>query len=223
MSTILITGANRGIGLALAKTFVARGDHVIAACRHSSDALDALGAQVETGVDVATDEGIRTLPERVGDRRIDVLVLNAGVLGEDALGRLDDDAVASICRQFEVNSLAPLRVVDALLPRLAADARVAIITSRMGSMADNGSGGYYGYRMSKAAVNAAGKSLAIDLKPRGIAVALLHPGFVSTDMVGGRGDVSPDAAAAALVERIDELNLGDTGCFRHANGQSLEW
>lgn len=223
MKTVLITGANRGIGLALARHYSGRGDRVIAACRQPSDALDATGARVEAGVDVTDDAALAALAERLGDTRIDVLVLNAGILGNESLGALDGAAFDSMRRQFEVNALGPLRVAQALQSRLADGAKVGIVTSRMGSVADNGSGGYYGYRASKAAVNAIGKSLANDLGPRGIAVFLLHPGYVATDMVGGTGDVSPEQSAAQLVERLDGLALEDSGSFWHANGTPLPW
>lgn len=223
MKTVLITGANRGIGLALAQRFTGRGDTVIAACRSSSDALAATGAQVESGVDVTDDDALAALAASLGDTRIDLLVLNAGILGREALGEIDQAGFDSMRRQFEVNALGPLRVAQALLGTLADDAKVGIITSRMGSVADNGSGGRYGYRASKAAVNAIGKSLAVDLAPRGIAVFLLHPGYVATDMVGGSGDVSPEQAAEQLVERLDTLTLEQTGTFWHANGTSLPW
>lgn len=223
MATVLITGANRGIGLALAKRFAARGDRVIGVCRQGSDALAASGAQVIEGVDVADARAVAALPSYLGDTRIDVLVLNAGVLGRESFDALDEDAIDSMRRQFEVNALGPLRVAHALQDHLGVGARVGIITSRMGSVADNGSGGYYGYRASKAAVNAIGKSLSIDLRPRGISVVLLHPGYVATDMVGGTGDVSPDEAAGQLVERLDALTLERSGRFFHANGTELPW
>ena len=150
-------------------------------------------------------------------------MLNAGVLERESLGDIDEAGFDSMRRQFEVNALGPLRVAQALLDNLADGAKVGIVTSRMGSVADNGSGGRYGYRASKAAVNAIGKSLAVDLQPRGIAVFLLHPGYVATDMVGGTGDVSPEQAAAQLVERLDGLTLEQTGTFWHANGSPLPW
>ena len=223
MKTILVTGANRGIGLALTRAFRARGDAVIAVCRRSSDALEATGAQVEPGIDVTDGDALDALARRLSDVRIDTLVLNAGVLDRESLGDIDEAGFDSMRRQFEVNALGPLRVAQALLDNLADGAKVGIVTSRMGSVADNGSGGRYGYRASKAAVNAIGKSLAVDLQPRGIAVFLLHPGYVATDMVGGTGDVSPEQAAAQLVERIDGLTLEQTGTFWHANGSPLPW
>ncbi|MGB0133776.1 SDR family oxidoreductase [Dokdonella sp.] len=223
MSTILVTGANRGIGLSLAKQYAARGDDVIGTCRESSDALEATGARVESGVDVTDGVALAALVKRLGDTRIDVLVCNAGILSKETLGAIDEDGFEQMRRQFEVNSLGPLRTVQALSGNLAKGAKLGILTSRMGSVADNGSGGYYGYRASKAAVNAIGKSLALDLKDRGVAVMLLHPGYVATEMVGGSGDISPDAAAMQLVERLDALTLEQTGSFRHAKGDELPW
>jgi len=223
MNTVLITGANRGIGLALTRQFRARGDRVIAVCRQGSEALEATGARTEAGIDVTDDAALAALAQRLSDVRIDTLVLNAGILAREALGEIDAAGFDSMRRQFEVNALGPLRVAQALLGQLADGAKIGIITSRMGSVADNGSGGRYGYRASKAAVNAIGKSLAVDLQPRGIAVFLLHPGYVATDMVGGTGDVTPEQAAARLVERLDSLTLEQTGTFWHANGGSLPW
>ena len=223
MATILITGANRGIGLALAQQFAARGDDVIGVCRHDSDALAATGARVEAGVDVTDGAAVDALARRLGDVRIDTLVLNAGILANESLGQIDDAGFDAMRRQFEVNALGPLRVAQALRGHMADGARIGIITSRMGSVADNSSGGYYGYRASKAAVNAIGKSLAEDLRSQGIAVALLHPGYVATDMVGGHGDVTPAQAATQLVARLDALTLDRSGSFWHANGSTLPW
>ena len=223
MSTVLITGANRGIGLALAQQFAARGDRVIGVCRSASEALVQTGAQVEADVDVTDPVAIDSLAQRLAGDRIDVLVLNAGILGRESLDALDADGFDSMRRQFEVNALGPLRVAHALRARLADGGKIGILTSRMGSVADNSSGGYYGYRASKAAVNAIGKSLAQDLRPRGIAVVLLHPGYVGTDMVGGSGDVTPAQAATQLVARLDALTPERSGSFQHANGAELPW
>lgn len=220
MTTALVTGANRGIGLEITKHLRQRGDEVIAVCRKPSDELEATGARVESGVDVTEAEAVRSLAERLAKTPIDLLVLNAGILQSDALDDLD---FGSIDKQIEVNALGPLRVASALLGCLHRGSKVALITSRMGSIADNTSGGYYGYRMSKAALNAAGMSLARDLADRGVAVGIFHPGFVRTRMTGNNGNVDPDEAAGQLVERMDELSIETTGSFRHANGEPLPW
>ena len=218
--TALVTGANRGIGLALCRRLKERGRDVIAACRKSSPALDALGVRVETGVDVTADEAVASLAKRLSGVALDELICNAGILREDGL---DDRAYDEIRAQVEVNAIAPLRVVAALHRSLRRGGKIALITSRMGSMGDNGSGGYYGYRMSKAALNAAGMSLARDLGPSGIAVAILHPGYVRTDMTAGSGNIDPADAAAQLIDRLDALTPETTGTFWHANGQVLPW
>ena len=217
---VLVTGANRGIGLELCRQLAARGDHVIAACRQSSASLDGLGVQVEAGVDVTSDASVCELARRLAGLRLAALVNNAGVLRGTSLEHLDFEA----CRfQFEVNSLGPLRVTRALLPNLAEGSKVIIVTSRMGSIADNGSGGSYGYRMSKAAVNMAGVSLARDLEPRGISVGILHPGWVKTDMTGHSGLCTAGESAAGLIARMDDLSLAETGGFWHMNGERLPW
>lgn len=220
MTTVLVTGATRGIGLELCRVHLERGNDVIATCRTASTELKALAVQVVEDVDIARADAGTHLVEALGERSLDILINNAGVFGNNALGEIDYEDVA---RQLQVNAIGPLRVTEALLPRLKRGSKVAMITSRMGSMADNGSGAYYGYRMSKAALNAAGVSLARDLKPRGIAVALLHPGFVQTRMVGFAGDITPRQAAERLAARIDELTLDTSGTFWHSSGEILPW
>jgi len=219
MPTVLVTGANRGIGLSLARIYLDRGDTVIGTSRGPAPELAAAGARVER-LDVAEAGSVAGLDQALGDTRIDLLLHNAGVLGQEQLDALDLD---SIRHQFEVNALGPLRLTAALRHRLAPGATVAIVTSRMGSMTDNTSGGAYGYRMSKAAVNMAGRSLTHDLAGDGVAVVLLHPGWVKTGMTGGRGNWGPDEAAAGLVARIDETSLDDSGRFVHADGTPLPW
>ena len=220
MGTWLITGGNRGIGLAMCRMLAERGDAVIAVCRQTCDALEALGVRVEAGVDVTAAADVAALTERLDGLAIDVLVNNAGVLSHERLGGLDFDAMRF---QFEVNTLGVLRVTDALLGNLHPGAKIGIITSRMGSIEDNSSGGSYGYRMSKAAVNAAGKSLALDLASRDIAVAILHPGWVRTDMTRGQGLVDAPESAAGLIARLDGLTQETTGTFWHMNGEQLPW
>lgn len=220
MSTALVTGANRGIGLELCRQLAERGNRVIAVCRKAGPELERLGVQVEQGVDVADASSIEALARRLQGTSLDLLINNAGVLDHVGLDHLD---FAAIQRQFEVNALGPLRVTSALLPLLSKGSKIAIVSSRMGSIGDNTSGSSYGYRMSKAAVNAAGRSLARDLALRGIAVVILHPGFVRTRMTGQNGMVDPPEAARGLLARIDELTLETTGRFLHANGEELPW
>lgn len=218
--TIVITGANRGIGLELARLWHKRGDTVIAVCRRGSDELRDLGVEVIEDVDVTQDAGIRRLADHLGDRPIDVLFNNAGILGNEGLQAMDWE---SLERQFQVNTLGPLRVTLGLLDHLSQGSKVALMSSQLGSISENTSGGRYGYRISKAALNMAGRSLAADLRARGIAVVLLHPGYVKTDMTGHSGNVLPERAAAGLIQRVDELTLEGSGGFWHAEGRPIPW
>jgi NAD(P)-dependent dehydrogenase (short-subunit alcohol dehydrogenase family) len=221
MATVLITGANRGIGLEYCRQLQARGDTVVAVCRSPSPELEALGVRIEAGVDLTDGDAIADLVDRLGSLAIDGLILNAGLIERTTLQDLD---LESLRRQFEVNAIAPLRLTKALLGHLPSGAKVILMTSRMGSIDDNSSGGAYGYRMSKVALNMAGKSLAIDLRPRGIAVALLHPGMVRTRMTGFSAQgISTEESVHGLLERIDALSLETSGSFWHANGQRLPW
>lgn len=220
MSATVITGANRGIGLELCRQCKARGEDVIAIVRKTSDALDALGVRVEADLDVSNDAVVGALRERLAGVDIGVLINNAGILRRQGLDDMNWDGMR---QQFEVNSLGPLRVTTALLGNLSSGSKVAIVTSRMGSIADNDSGGSYGYRMSKAAVNAAAVSLANDLRGKGIAVAVLHPGWVKTEMTNGTGMVDAKESAGGLIARIDALTLETSGGFWHMNGERLPW
>ena len=221
MATYLVTGANRGLGLEYSRQLQARGDQVIAVCRTASPELEALGVPIEAGIDLASEAAIAELVTRLQGVPLDGLILNAGILQSMGLEDLDAEAIR---RQFEVNALAPLLLVRALLEQLPRGAKVALMTSRMGSIEDNSSGGSYGYRMSKVALNIAGKSLAIDLQPRGIAVAILHPGLVRTRMIAfNPNGISPAESVRGLLARIDALTLETSGTFWHANGQVLPW
>ena len=219
MATVLVTGANRGIGLELCHHLADRGDDVIAVCRESNHWLKQPGITVVDGIDVADDSVVEELANRINDQSIDILINNAGILTRETLDDLDFDRMR---QQYEVNALGPLRVTKALLPNLHEGSKVLILTSRVGSVGDNSSGGNYGYRMSKAAANMAGKNLAIELAERGIAVGILHPGMVATEMTGNTG-VTADHSASGLLCRIDELNLENTGTFWHAEGEILPW
>lgn len=217
---VVITGANRGIGLAMAQAFLSKGYEVFALCRQSSNELDALEVNIVTGVDVATDAGVKNMVAALTNVSIDILVCNAGILRDESL---DDLNLDTIREQFEVNAIAPINVVAKLQQQLVAGAKVGLITSRMGSIEDNTSGGRYGYRMSKAALNVAGMSLARDLAPRNIAVGIYHPGYVQTDMVNMGGDISSAESATKLTDLIISLEMNETGVFKHSNGQVLPW
>ena len=219
MSTVVITGCNRGIGLELARQMHARGDDVIGVCRTQNEELKSLGIRVIDGIDVADAGDVAKLAVELQDTSIDVLLNNAGILRGDAFGELDYD---DMLLQFKVNALGPLRVTEALRDNLSAGSKVAIVTSRVGSIDDNSSGGNWGYRTSKTAVNMIGTNLMHELKPRGIAVALLHPGLVATEMTRGHG-ISPQDSATGLIARIDELTLDTSGGFWHAEGYRLPW
>jgi NAD(P)-dependent dehydrogenase (short-subunit alcohol dehydrogenase family) len=221
MATVLVTGANRGIGLEYCRQLSFRGDHVIAVCRKASRELDSLGVQIEAGIELTEASALDELMSRLQSLCLDGVILNAGILHSNALSNLDVEAIR---QQFEINALAPLRLVSALTSNLSSGSWIALMTSRMGSIADNSSGGSYGYRMSKAALNIAGKSLAIDLKPQGIAVVILHPGLVSTRMINfNPSGISPQQSVEGLLKRIDALTLETSGSFWHANGDVLPW
>jgi NAD(P)-dependent dehydrogenase (short-subunit alcohol dehydrogenase family) len=221
--TALVTGSNRGIGLELCRQLADKGMHVIATCRTASDALKSLGVEIIEGVEVSDPDSLATLADTLKGRKLDWIINNAGIAGGIGLSDVSKQAKDSFVRMFEVNSLGPLFVTKSLLGNLSAGSKVGIITSRMGSIDDNDSGGSYAYRMSKTAVNAAGKSLSIDLKPQGIAVAILHPGWVRTDMTGHGGLIDPDESAAGLIQRMEELTIDTSGSFWHTNGELLPW
>ncbi len=221
MATYLVTGANRGIGYEYCRQLQARGDNAIAVCRQATEQLKALGVRVEENIDVTSDDSVADLLARLEKTPIDVLINNAGIIERVTLENLDFD---SIRKQFEVNALGALRVTKALLAHLKAGAKVALMTSRMGSISDNTSGSSYGYRMSKVALSMAGKSLSYDLKPLGIAVAILHPGLVQTRMTNFTANgITPEVSVRGLLTRIDELKLENTGTFWHSNGEVLPW
>jgi len=220
MSTVVITGANRGIGLEFCRQLHARGDSVIAVCRQASSGLEELGVRLESGIEVTDDATIHTLAEHLEGERVDLLINNAGILEADDLDSLDFESAR---RQIDVNALGALRVTRALLPHMGKGAKVAVITSLMGSMGDNTSGRMYGYRMSKAALNSAAVSLARDLEPRGIAVGILHPGFVRTEMTGGRGNLEVTETVVELLARLDELTIEASGQLHDRMGKDLPW
>ena len=219
--TYLITGTNRGIGLEYCRQLQAQGHEVIAVCRSPSEDLQSLGVRVESDVDLTDTQAVQKLVKKLDGKQIDVLINNAGIVERISLDNLDLD---SIRRQFEVNAIAPLNFTKALLPNLGSGSKVIMMTSRMGSIDDNTSGGSYGYRMSKVALSMAGKSLSVDLKPKGIAVGILHPGLVKTRMTDFTDSgITTETSVKGLLARIEELNLDNTGTFWHTNGEILPW
>jgi len=222
MQSFLVTGANRGIGLELCRQLAARDDEIFALCRTKSPELEALDVTVYDGIDVTDPACLEPLALELDCIDVDVLIHNAGTYERAGWDDLDEEAFAAVERMVRSNAIAPLRLTRMLRDNLYEGSKVAIVTSLMGSMADNGSGGSYGYRMSKAAVNAAGVSLARDLAPRGISVGLLHPGMVATDMTGGAG-IPVEESVRGLLARIDELGPDNTGRFWHQDGRELPW
>ncbi len=225
MAQTLIVGADKGIGKAIVLQLAARGEAVLAACLGAAD-YDAPGLTIVPNIDVTSDAAVRALADDLKARgaAIDVMIHVAGVLGLDELGHIDYEDVR---RQFEINAVGPLRTVEAVRPYLTKGAKLGIITSRVGSLADNGSGGMYAYRASKCAANMIGLNLHHDLAPCGISVLLLHPGMVATDLTkdipGDFDYITPEEAAAGLIRNMDELTPETAGRFRHANGDYLPW
>lgn len=220
MKNVVITGASRGIGLSLSKQYQQQGWNVYAVCRQASPELEAAGVSVIDNIDVTNGQAVKALAQTLSDVKVNLLINNAGLLKNEVLGEIDFDSIQD---QIEVNAYGPIRVTQALLANFSDNAKVVMITSRMGSVSDNTSGGRYGYRMSKAALNIASVSIAHDLAHRGIAVGIIHPGLVGTEMIGGVGDLTPDEAASRISKRIEELNLQSSGTFLHSNGDVLPW
>lgn len=226
MATVLITGASRGIGRQLATLYLERGDTVYATARKIDD-LDPLIVRfgdkvIPVPLDVSDGAAVDALAHVV-DGPLDLLINNAGVIGPTGANALTMDFPA-FARTLQVNTLAPLRVVHALLPALrrAQDAKIVTISSQMGMMAYQKSD-RIAYRASKAAVNKVMQGLATDLEPENIAVMMMHPGWVRTDMGGQGADISVEESAAGVVKVIDDLSLETTGSFKAWDGQTIPW
>ena len=226
----VVTGANRGIGLSLVRQIVARGEEVVGTAREPERATELARLARESGgklrvvaCDVASDSSVRALAERLEGAAIDVVINNAGIMGEmESLERMD---LASAMYTMDVNAFGPVRVSRALLPMVRRGKRKCLvhITSGMGSIGDNTSGGAYGYRMSKAALNMASKSMSIDLAREGIVSVVVNPGWVKTDM-GGKGAPLPvEDSASHILALVDRLGVKDSGAFFNHTGEKLEW
>ena len=221
MSTYLITGSNRGIGLELCNQIHNRGDEVIATCRRASPELINLGVRIEENIDISSEEARTNLAKKLSGVNLDCIIHNAGIY---EFNSLEDFQKKSILRQFEINALSPIFMTQSLKHLLKRSSKVAFITSRMGSIGDNSSGSSYGYRMSKVALSMGAKSLSLDLLKEEIYVAILHPGLVSTRMTGfTRNGITTEESANGILKRIDSLNKNNSGTFWHANGQVLPW
>lgn len=222
--TYLVTGANRGIGLELARQLSARGARVIATARRPQEAgeLHELGVQVEP-LDVTVPATVDALAATLDGMPLDVLINNAGMGdGHAPLAELDFEEMA---RFFAVNSVGPLRVTRALLPNLRAGERrlVASLSSQMGSISSNQQGGYYGYRASKAALNMLNRSMALELGGKGFTCVVFHPGWVRTRMGGENAPVTPQLSVRGLLRVMDRLTHADNGRFLAYNGQEVPW
>lgn len=219
MARILITGAERGLGLALVRAYVDDGHSVAALCRAATPEIEALAPDIHDGIDVTNAAAVRRAAAEMGDGALDVVVNNAGIMIDDDIDGLD---VAAVRRQFEVNAIGPLNVALAFRRRLRRGSRFVNISSRLGSIGDNASGGDYGYRMSKAAQNMLTANLAHDLGAEGVIVAALHPGIVATGMTGGAG-APADEVARDLRAVIAGLDASRNGAFLDRTGSPLPW
>lgn len=219
MKNIVVVGASRGIGLEIARQLSQEGNKVFALCRKATPALKDLPVTVIEGCDVNHAGSLKEAAAQIPNS-LDWFIHVAGVLHRDSLDQIDLEVVEE---QLKTNALAPLKSVLAFQEKITEGSKVALLTSKMGSMTDNTSGGYYGYRMSKAALNMMGVSLAVDLKPRGITVLLLHPGFVRTEMTGHQGHLDPDESARGLIKIIASKGLECTGTFWHTDGTEIPW
>jgi NAD(P)-dependent dehydrogenase (short-subunit alcohol dehydrogenase family) len=229
----LITGGKRGLGLEFARQWLARGDEVVVLARRPESSRDLAdlarlhpGALTTVDCDVASDasvEAARRRVERTWDR-LDLLVNNAGIIGKDG-GSIDGIDLEEVRDLIEVNTLGPLRVCRAFVPLLRNGTipKIVHITSLRGSIDDNRSGGYWGYRLSKAALNMASRNLAVSLNQDGIVSVVLHPGWVRTGMGGQDAPLSPEEAVAAMVRTIDDLTLQKSGGFFDRTGKPCPW
>jgi NAD(P)-dependent dehydrogenase (short-subunit alcohol dehydrogenase family) len=216
---VVITGASSGIGLEIARQLSERGENVFVVCRKKSAELEKFKLTIIEGIELTSSNLEKQLSDSLKGIKIDWLVNNAGVFEESDFPTIDPEKLRY---QFEVNAVAPLRVTQALSSHFNKNAKIAMVSSQMGSIEET-TGGYYGYRMSKAALNMAGRNLSQELKGQGISVVLLHPGYVKTKMTGFKGEITPEVSASGLIKIIDELNVKKSGSFWHTNGNEISW
>lgn len=225
---IVVTGANRGIGLEFVKQLSQQGHQVVATARQPDNAQELQAWAKDRDVivsqlDVSDNKSVQQFVQQFNDKTIDVLINNAGVYPQSGqLGSLDWEMFA---KGFEVNAIAPIRLSEALLPALkrGEGRRIAQVTSQMGSISDNGSGGHYAYRMSKAALNMGNKSLAHDLSEDGFVCLALHPGWVQTDMGGANAKLTPKQSVEGMIQNIFKSEQDKNGAFLSWDGSALPW
>lgn len=231
MSTVLVTGANRGLGLEFCRQYAALGWKVLACCRKPAAATELIelarifpAISIHT-LDVRNFADIDALSRSLAPEPIDILLSNAGVYGDSSQTRFGSIDYQRWLDTLVINTQAPVRLAEAFLPQIARSQRklIVAITSLMGSMGDNKSGGSIMYRSSKAALNAAMKSLSIDLKDRGVGVLILHPGWVKTDMGGLNAPTSPEESVAGMANVIGSFTAAWSGCFMNFQGKELPW
>jgi len=231
MATVLVTGANRGIGLEFCRQYAEAGWKVLACCRRPEHASDLQGLALHRPsvsihqLDLGNFDQIDALAHALASEPIDVLINNAGIYGDsnrNRFGAMDYELWAQV---LKINAQAPVKMTEAFLPHVSRSERrlVVAITSLMGSMGDNSSGGSIMYRSSKAALNAAMKSLAIDLEEHGVGVLILHPGWVKTDMGGTNAPTLPAESVGGLRRVIGGFAPGDSGRFLDFRGRELPW
>lgn len=218
----LVTGANRGIGLELVRQLKARGDNVIACARSRSNELAALDVSVEP-LDVTSADSVRALAHSLSGQPLDIVFNVAGVYGgpnQSVRLMASELELREVIETYDINAVGALRVAVALLPnlRLGSAKKLVHVTSGMGSIADNTSGGYYAYRMSKAALNMASRCLAVDLKSEGIISVVINPGWVQTDMGGASAPTPVDESVHGILREIDRATLADSGEFLNWKG-----
>lgn len=227
MPTVMITGANRGLGLEMVKQYAADGWEVIACCRHPQMAsqLKEFDGKVEVyALDVSDEASVKSVKKAIKDQPIDVLVNNAGVYLDQGkgFGQLQgQDWLTTMA----VNVVGPFRMAQHFVDNLGKgrEKKIVMISSQMGSISDNSMGGSYLYRSSKAALNAASKSLALDLKPSGVTVLILHPGWVLTDMGGPNALLKPEQSVQGMRQVITQKSIEDSGRFWSWSGKELPW
>lgn len=231
MPTLLITGANRGIGLELCKAYLKQDWQVYAACRDPDSALALKAIQSANAdklsihrVDVSKENHIHALKEEIGDQPLDILFNNAGVYADKSSKFGQSDSQAWL-EAFHINVISPMQMMETFVDNVANSEKkiIANMSSKMGSIADNSSGGSYAYRSTKTALNSVVKSVSLDLHERDITVLALHPGWVRTDMGGPNGELSVEESAAGLVENLSNASLEDTGSFWDIDGSTIEW